>query len=368
MHDMAGHVMRSPRILDLELTSSCNLRCRYCYFMGNDQVTYGELPTGEWLAFLEELGRESVLEVTLAGGEPLVRPDLRELIAGIVKNRMRFSILSNGTLVDDDLAAFLASTGRCSSVQVSLDGSCPETHDAARGAGSFARAYRGLQVLLRHRVPTTVRVTIHRQNVDDLENTARLLLEETGLAGFTTNSAGDLGSCRQNAEDMVLTTAERQRAMEVLHRLERKYPGRISALAGPQADLHIWRRMEEGRRASAPAFANGGRLTGCGCAFSKLAVRSDGTFVPCTMLPHIALGRINRDRLLDVWNEHPFLNRLRSRSDLPLSSFPFCAGCEYQPYCTGNCPGLAHALTGSVFHPSPDACLRQHLLQGGRIP
>ena len=38
------------------------------------------------------------------------------------------------------------------------------------------------------------------------------------------------------------------------------------------------------------------------------------------------------------------------------------------PYCTGNCPALAYTLTGEVNHPSPDACLRRFLEEGGQIP
>jgi MoaA/NifB/PqqE/SkfB family radical SAM enzyme len=59
---------------------------------------------------------------------------------------------------------------------------------------------------------------------------------------------------------------------------------------------------------------------------------------------------------------------MRERSQIPLTDFEFCEGCPYIPYCTGNCPGLAYSITGKVDHPSPDACLRQFLEDGGRIP
>ena len=97
-------------------------------------------------------------------------------------------------------------------------------------------------------------------------------------------------------------------------------------------------------------------------------MRADGAIVPCTMLAHIELGRINRDSLDQVWRESQALNALRRRQEIPLADFAFCAGCAYQPYCTGNCPGLAYTLTGQVNHPSPDACLRRFLEEGGRLP
>ena len=155
--------------------------------------------------------------------------------------------------------------------------------------------------------------------------------------------------------------------MHTLLRLAQQYPGRISASAGPLAEARYWPRMEEARRAGQPAFPNGGRLTSCGCANSKMAVRSDGTLVPCTLLAHVTLGQANRDALQQVWLDSPALNGLRQRKTIPLSRFEFCSGCAYQPYCTGNCPGLAHSLTGEVDHPSPDACMRRFLAAGGSL-
>lgn len=365
--DAALRVMRTPRTVDIDLTARCNLRCRYCYFFDNPAVPYGELSTAEWLRFFDELGRLAVMDVTLAGGEPFIRDDLPELLQGISRNRMRFALLSNGTLVDEGIAEFLASTRHCKYVQVSIDGSCPETHDACRGKGTFVKAVRGLRTLQRHRIPVAVRVTIHRHNVHDLEATARLLLEELGLHSFGVNSAGYLGSCRVHADDVMLSTEERMEAMATLLRLARRYSGRIEAAAGPLADARMWTRMEQARARGAPPFPNGGHLTACGCYRSKIAVRCDGVIAPCNMLTHIELGRINHDSLEEVWLHHPTLNALRNRHTIPLTEFEFCAGCEYLPYCTGNCPALAYTLAGQVNHPSPDGCLRQFLEDGGGL-
>jgi SynChlorMet cassette radical SAM/SPASM protein ScmE len=359
--------MRTPRTLDIEITARCNLRCRYCYFFNNPAVDYRDLPTDEWLKFFAELGSLGVMNVTLAGGEPFIRDDLPILLEGIVRNRMRFSLLSNGTLIDDDIAAFIAGTRRCDYVQVSVDGSCAETHDSCRGKGSFDGAICGIHTLQRHRVNVAVRVTIHRNNVNDLENIAHLLLEELDLPGFSTNSAGYLGACRLNAAAVLLNIQERQMAMATLLRLTEKYNGRISANAGPLTDGRMWRRMEEARALAAPAFPNRGRLTACGYPSSRIAVRADGAIVPCSMLAHSELGQINQDSLAEIWQHSPALNQLRNRHTIPLTEFEFCAGCSYIPYCTGNCPGLAYTLTGKVDHPSPEACLRRFLEEGGTI-
>lgn len=363
----ASRVMRVPRKVNIEITARCNLRCRYCYFFNNPAVEYRDLPVEEWLKFFDELGTLGVMGVSMAGGEPFIREDLPQFIDGVVRNRMRFSLLSNGVLINDEIAAIIASTGRCDYVQVSVDGSCAEIHDSCRGKGSFEGATRGIRTLQRHRIGVTVRVTIHRNNVHDLENIAHFLLNELGLPSFSINSAGYMGTCCSNAKDIMLNIEERKEAIVTLQRLTAKYNGRISAQAGPLTDGRMWNRMEEARIQSKPAFHNGGHLTACGCPTNKISVRADGVIVPCSMLAHIELGRINNASLLEVWQNSPDLNKLRNRHTIPLGEFEFCADCSYIPYCTGNCPGLAYSLTGKIDHPSPDACLRQFLKDGGSL-
>jgi len=360
--------MRTPKSLDLEITSRCNLRCAYCSHFSSAGDVSQDLPKEEWLQFFEELNHCAVMNVTLSGGEPFFREDLQKLIEGIVKNRMRFSILSNGTVITEKMAVFLASTRRCDCVQISIDGSIPITHDSFRGEGSFSRAINGIRCLQKYSVPVSVRVTIHRQNVRDLESIAKLLLEEIGLPGFSTNSAFYMGLCRKNAEQIQLNTEERSLAMETLLKLAEKYDGHISASAGPLAEGRKWLEMEQARRNGWERISGRGYLTSCGGVMNKMAVRADGTMIPCCQIPHIELGRINKDDLKEVWQNDPELTRLRERRKIPLSNFEFCKGCEYINYCTGNCPALAYTLWGEVNHPSPDACLRKFLKEGGRLP
>ncbi len=361
-------VMKTPRSADLAITNKCNLRCKYCsYFTGPGDVGK-DLPTDEWIRFFEELTRCAVLNVTLQGGEPFCREDLRELIKGIVRNRMRFDILSNGTLITDELAGFLSSTGRCDGVQVSIDGSIPMTHDAFRGEGNFLKAIRGLECLKKYDLPVSVRVTIHKKNVRDLDGIARLLLEDIGLDGFSTNSASHMGLCRQNAEMVQLGTEERSLAMETLLKLNKKYGNRISAAAGPLAEARGWLEMEQARREGKEDLPGGGYLSACGGPMQTIAVRADGVMVPCIQMSHMNLGRINKDDLKEIWQNHPELKRLRARHNIPLSDFEYCRGCDYIEYCTGNCPALAYMILGNEAHPSPDACLKRFLEEGGRLP
>ncbi len=361
-------VMRTPKSVELSITNKCNLRCTYCSnFTSAGDVDY-DLPKEEWLQFFKKLNQCSVMDVTLGGGEPFCREDLKDIIKGIIRSRMRFCILSNGTLITKDMAAFLASTKRCNYVQISIDGSNPKTHDICRGKGNFFKAVEGIRTLKKYRLPVSVRVTIHKYNIGDLTEITSFLLEDLGLSGFSTNSASYMGLCRYNVDKVQLSVEERSLAMETLLHLKKKYNGRINAAAGPLAEAEKWAEMEKARLEGSPAMKGRGYLAACGGVMRKLGVRSDGVMVPCTQMSHLELGRINKDNLIEVWQNHPELIRLRKRQSIPLNDFEFCRDCAYIPYCTGNCPALAYTILGEDNHPSPDSCLKRFLEEGGRLP
>jgi len=115
-------LMSTPREVEIAITSSCNLRCKYCSHFTSYSDVNTDLPTEEWLIFFKELNKYTVLSVTLGGGEPFLRKDIRETLEGIIKNNMRFGILTNGTLIKEDISIFLGSTNRLNFVQVSIDG------------------------------------------------------------------------------------------------------------------------------------------------------------------------------------------------------------------------------------------------------
>jgi len=147
---------------------------------------------------------------------------------------MRFSLLSNGTLITDEMAPTWPRPSGATASRSPSDGSIATTHDACRGEGNFVRALgRGSLHSDGHRVPVAIRVTIHRQNLHDLENIARFCWRRNASPPFSCNSACHLGLCRKNADLVELTPAERSFAMRELLRLNRKYSGRITATPVP---------------------------------------------------------------------------------------------------------------------------------------
>ena len=361
----------APRALDLSLTGRCNLRCAYCFY-ADEMVGRRDLPADRWLAFFRELESLAVRSLTLSGGEIFMRPDLWELVDGLVAARMRYSILTNGTLLTEETIAQLGQGGcrrRLDSIQVSIDGSCAEIHDASRGKGSFEKAIRGLRLLKAAGFPATARVTVNRHNVGDLERTFRLLLDDVGLARVGTNDAMPMGTGCTRREDIVLLPAQRPEAMRALVRLERDYPGRIQASAGSLALWHMFREMEEARATGRKTRRwKMGSLSSCGCMFAKLAVHHDGMIVPCNMLAAASLGTIGETPIRSIWQDHPLLKEMRGRGEIPMAQMPGCAGCEWIPYCSGGCPAAEYARTGAMNVANPECCYRAFLGECGDLP
>jgi SynChlorMet cassette radical SAM/SPASM protein ScmE len=352
-------VMSSPKHVDIAITGKCNLACQYCFY-ADEMVARGNLPTERWLAFFEELGRLGVMTVTLTGGEVFTRPDLFELIDGIIANRMRYSLLSNGTMITEEtLKQFEIGKRRqrLDSIQISVDGSSAEVHDLSRPK-SFKRALRGLKLLKEAGYPVTVRVTINRHNVDDLENVAHLLLDEVGLPSFGTNEAYACGATDRTEDGIILTMVQRKKAMEVLTRLSDQYNQRIQALAGPLVLAQELKTMDEMLVNGQTSRPGRGTLSACSSVFSKLGVMHDGTVVPCNILSTVTLGTIGVDSLQDIWLYHPIMIAMRQRYEIPLSSLETCQDCAYQGFCTGGCPSGALYANGDLNTRNPMSCYR----------
>lgn len=357
----------SPMKVEIEITNRCNQHCDYCSFYSSGSEVDRELTTEEWLTVFDELDRAKVMSVTLSGGEPFMRRDLPELIRGMKERRLRFNILSNGTLFREDWIRQIAETNRCNGIQVSIDGHNASVHDWHRGRGNFDKAVQGIRLLQKYKIPVHVRCTINRHNYSHLPSIAHFLLEELQLSSFSTNEVSFAGLVRENSEELCLGISEKVEAMDLLAKLTIQYPERIQANAGPLANARVWSELEREKQPDVKADTSSNTLTGCGCIFNQLAIRADGTIVPCSLLD-LPLGNVKTDRIDYIFANHQEIIRLRERRQIELNRFAECRLCEFKENCTGGCPAMAYNTLGTDEHPDPDSCYRMFLNQGGRLP
>lgn len=126
----------------------CNLACDYCCVSSSPRTARRELPLStvrQAVAEAKELGCEAVY---VTGGEPFLRPDIAELLLAC-GSVLPTTVLTNGMLfAGRRLAALQALPRDRVALQVSLDSATPDLHDHHRGAGSHARALRGIGIAL----------------------------------------------------------------------------------------------------------------------------------------------------------------------------------------------------------------------------
>lgn len=353
-------VPSSPSTVDLEITGRCNLSCRYCFYADSMQ-TKRDIGTNAWREIISELGDMAVQRVILSGGEAFMRDDLFDIIDSVIENRMRYGILSNGTMITPEVISRFSEGKRrlrLDSIQVSIDGSRAEIHDLSRPPKSFDRAIRGLRLLVDEKFPVTVRVTLNRHNIDDLDAIALLLLDDIGLPGFSTNEAEMMGTARCSGENILLSHSQRQTAMKKLLELNKQYGNRISATAGPLACAEMVERITRLRERGESGEDGKGYLTSCGGVYSQMAILHDGTMVPCTMLPTLVMGVARLHPIREAWLHSPSINAIRYRREVPLSAIATCSDCTYQGFCSGGCPAAVMAKKGVLLGIDPLNCYR----------
>ena len=317
-------------IIAWELTAACNLSCRYCRASASHEPDQGELDTDEAKRFVESIAPLKPMLI-LSGGEPLLRPDLFQIIRLAVSLGIRVSLASNGTLITSGLAEEIADSG-VSRVSISLDGADAAMHDHGRGQGSFERSIRGIENL-RGRVDFQINFTVTQKNQSELIRIFDLA-EKLGAAALHIFFLVPTGRGRE--EDVI--TPERQE--EMLRQIDEEMDRRtleVQVTCAPQyARL---KRPGHGR-------GSGGCLAGRGFVF----VSRKGEVYPCGYLP-LRVGSVREKNFIEIWENSPELQALREGR---LKGK--CGRCEFSRSC-GGCRARAYALTGDYLQSDPSCRL-----------
>ncbi|MFH1071340.1 MAG: radical SAM protein, partial [Candidatus Glassbacteria bacterium] len=203
---------RSP-VTVWNITRRCNLHCVHCY-TDSENVRYkGEMTTAEGKVLLDDLAEFKVPAVLFSGGEPLVRKDVFELVRYAVDKSLRPTLSTNGTLIDARNAKKIKEAG-FTYVGVSLDG-IGEVNDCFRGMkGAFELAMRGFRNLVEVGQRVGLRLTLTRQNYQDLEKIFDFIeVEKINRACFYHLVYSGRGA---RISDSDLTHRETRRALDII--------------------------------------------------------------------------------------------------------------------------------------------------------
>lgn len=159
---------RAPISTMIGLTYRCQCRCVHCG-MELKRAAGQELTLAEVKGVIGQARRLGAVEITLFGGEPLLRKDIVEIVAAARDLRMLPSIDTNGLLLTKDLVERLAEAG-LGAVKVSLDSSRPEVHDRLRGSpGCFEKAIAGFRRCREASLPCVISTYATKENLENGE-------------------------------------------------------------------------------------------------------------------------------------------------------------------------------------------------------
>ena len=334
----------------------CNLRCVHCYSRSRDEKYAGELTTEEGMALVDDLSDYGVPVLLFSGGEPLMRPDIFELIRRARERGMRAVLSTNGTLIDAGTAARLRDFG-LSYVGVSLDG-LQETNDRFRGVrDAFGMALAGIRSCLEAGLRVGLRFTVSRRNVQDIPGIFDLIREE-GIPRVCFYHLVYAGRGTKLVEEDLGHDETRGTVRLIMDRTRELHEeGRVVEVLtvdnhsdGPYIYL---RMLDEGNERAPDVLAllrmNGGNSSGVGIG----CVSWDGSVHPDQFWRHYSFGNVRERPFSEIWTGDDELQvKLRDRKEHLKGR---CSGCKWLDICNGNFRVRAEAVTGDVWEEEP-AC------------
>ena len=343
-------------------TSKCNLKCVHCYNDSGMEKESNESTTEEAKAILDDLADFGVPSVLFSGGEPFVRKDLFELIRYAGGKGLRTVISTNGTMITPDAAKIIKDAG-VSYVGISLDG-IGEVNDKFRGVkGAFDSTVKGIRNCMAAGVRVGLRLTLTKQNVQDLEGLFDFLDAE-GIERLCFYHLVPSGRGEGIFSDDDLTHAQSRDAIEKIMAKTRQLKE-----AGKQTDIltvdnHVdgiylyLKLLKEDPEKAAKVWElltwNGGGMNSSGVGIG--CIDFNGKVHANQFWGHYDLGDIHEKKFSEIWsnNEEPLLKGLRDRRGYVKGR---CRLCKFFDGCGGSLRVRADLHFGDTWAPDPGCYL-----------
>jgi SynChlorMet cassette radical SAM/SPASM protein ScmF len=324
--------------LYLYIAGSCNLACRHCWIAPNF------VPGGSGGQFIKLEHVRKVIEqalplglhaVKLTGGEPLLHPQIRQIITLAAGAGLDITIETNGTLVDAGLAAFLKASGQVSFISVSLDGATPATHEALRMVpGSFQKTIDGACNLVAVGYRPQIICTLHQGNVQELAQVVALA-QDLGCGSVKFNHVQSNGRGKNMAKNEGLSVPA---LIELYHYVEEELV--------PSSKIPIFFDIPFAFKPLRTLL--NGNLSRCGI-LNILGLLSGGELSMCGIgvtVAELVYGNIECDQLADIWCKAERLKELRKL--IPGQLKGVCGNCLHRDFCLGECVASNYNITGSL--------------------
>ena len=156
----ATHSAR-PFFVQYSLLNACNAACVYC---NSPKRRDTQLSTQDHFRILGDFARAGAARIKLLGGEPLLRPDIGDIVEHIQKLGMRSAMVTNGFLVPDRFDVIR----QLDELVISIDGN-EQAHDAQRGNGTWARTMRAIELCAAEKIDFFLSAVVTAQSERDID-------------------------------------------------------------------------------------------------------------------------------------------------------------------------------------------------------
>ena len=336
----SGNIIKA---LCLHVAHTCNLNCGYCFasqgnYHGDRGIMSFEVGKRALDFLVENSGSRTNLEVDFFGGEPLMNWDVvkdlvryARLIEKEAGKNFRFTLTTNGVLVDDDVIDF--ANKEMHNVVLSLDGR-KEIHDAVRvdyaGKGSWEKIVPKFQKFVKERGSREyyMRGTFTHAN-PDFTNDINVMLD----LGFNKLSMEPVvcspdSPAALTEEDLPIVLEQYELLAKDM--LEKEKEGK------PYTFYHYMIDLKGG-----PCIYK--RISGCGSGTEYMAVTPWGDLYPCHQF--VGEEKFKLGNVFDGVTNNDVREDFRSCN---VYSRPECRDCWAKLYCSGGCAANAYHATGSI--------------------
>ncbi len=351
--------MNAPplRLIALEVTRTCNLRCKHCRSNSEQTIYPDELSLGEIKKILDNTATFARPIIIVTGGEPLLREDVFEITAYSTQLGFRTVLATCGHYLTEETVTKLINTG-VSRISVSLDGASAETHDTFRGVpGAYERTLRGIDNARRLGLEFQVNSTLTVHNIDELEALHDRAVS-IGAAGFHPFLLVPMGRGSGLAQS-ALSPEEYENALMRIARIAERSPLEIKPTCSPHYTRVIRQAqhddvIQDAGPSEQPASHPGRGSASGGCIGGKnfVFVSHTGKVQICGFL-ELEAGNLRTTGydLGLIWETSELFSHIRAVDEYHGK----CGICEFRSVC-GGCRARAYCDSGDFLGEEPN-CL-----------
>ena len=332
--------MNPLRYAVIEITNKCNLNCAHCASTSG-KARDDELSFDEIIALLSDIKVLGGEEITIIGGEALLRDDWYAICKQVHQLGMRLILITNGILFNESTLEKMRRL-RPWLIGISVDGASRDSYRRMRGVDRFDHVMHTLHRLEQDGHPHVNAITTFvRDNIEEFDNFASLF-ENTGITWQV--QLANRGGQRFKRETFIT----RQQFAEFVNKMTHAYLNR------PTLQL---RHMDDfGYCPIDPALRFLHHTwQGCIAGRAVIGVRSDGDVMGCLSLGDgFSVANIREESLASIWSSKIYFEQFRNKAEYLTGG---CRRCPHGPECGAGCTAIAVSATGHMGN-NP-YCIRQ---------